>query len=82
MDRRNLTEAAGTFRRGDSDSTMARMRRETGEPSSVRCEIGGEMKPCIIGTTGKSGKAERVTEGPVVVEKRSNVRGAKRPCCW
>jgi hypothetical protein len=31
MDRRNLTEAAGTFRRGDSDSTMARMRRATGE---------------------------------------------------
>jgi hypothetical protein len=31
VDRRNLTEAAGTFRRGDSDSTMIRMRRETGE---------------------------------------------------
>jgi hypothetical protein len=24
---------------------------------------------------------ERVTDGPVVVRKRSNVRGAKGPCC-
>ncbi len=24
---------------------------------------------------------ERVAEGPVVAVKRSNVRGAKRPCC-
>jgi len=25
---------------------------------------------------------ERVTEGPVVAVKRSNVRGAKGPCCF
>ena len=33
------------------------------------------------GSRGKSGKGERVTDGSEVAEKRSNVRGAKGPCC-
>jgi hypothetical protein len=48
--------------------------------SSSRREIGGAGNR-ITGDTGKSGNGERVTDGPVVAEKRSNVRGAKGPCC-
>ena len=36
----------------------------------------------ITGETGKSGTDERVTDGSVVAEKRSNVRGAKGPYCF
>ena len=32
--------------------------------------------------TGKWTEGGRVAEGPVVVRKRSNVRGAKRPYFW
>jgi hypothetical protein len=35
----------------------------------------------ITGKPGKSAEDERVAEGLVVAEKRSNVRGAKEPCC-
>ena len=35
----------------------------------------------ITGDTGKSVDGERDSAGSVVVRKRSNVRGAKRPCC-
>ena len=35
----------------------------------------------ITGDTGKSVDGERDSAGSVVVTKRSNVRGAKRPCC-
>src|SRR5947209_9181474 len=51
------------------------------KPSSSRCEIGGAESP-ITGNTGKWVEDERVAEGLVVATKRSNVRRAKRPCCW
>jgi hypothetical protein len=35
----------------------------------------------ITGDTGKSVDGERDSAGSVVARKRSNVRGAKRPCC-
>jgi phosphate starvation-inducible membrane PsiE len=35
----------------------------------------------ITGATGKSIEGERVAVGSVVATKRSNVRGAKGPCC-
>src|SRR5208283_2616203 len=35
----------------------------------------------ITGTTGKSIEGERVAAGSVVAAKRSNIRGAKGPCC-
>jgi hypothetical protein len=50
------------------------------KPSSSRCEIGGAGSH-ITGNTGKLAEGERVAEGLVVAVKRSNVRGAKRPCC-
>jgi hypothetical protein len=50
------------------------------KPSSPRREIGGAVNR-ITGETGKSGNGERVTEGPAVAEKQSNVCGAKGPCC-
>ena len=51
---------------------------EQGLKSEIR--IGGAGNR-ITGKTGKSGNGERVTDGSVVAEKRSNVRGAKGPCC-
>src|SRR5271167_2330897 len=35
----------------------------------------------ITGANGKSIEGERVAVGSVVAAKRSNVRGAKGPCC-
>jgi hypothetical protein len=35
----------------------------------------------ITGNTGKAVDGERDSAGSVVARKRSNVRGAKRPCC-
>src|SRR5713101_6647441 len=51
------------------------------KPSSPRREIGGAKRSRITATTGSRWKGERVTAGSVVAMKRSNVRGAKRPCC-
>jgi hypothetical protein len=35
----------------------------------------------ITGDPGKLAEDERVAEGFIVAAKRSNVRGAKEPCC-
>jgi hypothetical protein len=50
-------------------------------PSSSRREIGGSWVGRITGATGKSADDERVEDGSVVAMKRSNVRGARGPCC-
>jgi hypothetical protein len=50
------------------------------KPSSPRREIGGAGSR-ITGDPGKSVEGERDSAGSVVARKRSNVRGAKRPCC-
>ncbi|MCU1302804.1 MAG: hypothetical protein JWQ87_3088 [Candidatus Sulfotelmatobacter sp.] len=80
MDRRRLTD--GTRHSGGVTAT-ARWQgcaEQLEKPSSPRREIDGEVNR-ITGDTGKSGNGERVTEGSAVAEKRSNVRGAKGPCC-
>ncbi len=63
-----------------SDGTTTRTHRATGEallaPSRKRRSQVGR----ITGDPGKSAEGERVAEGRVVATKRSNVRGAKRPC--
>ena len=50
------------------------------KPSSPRREIGGAGSR-ITGDTGKSVEGERDSAGSVVARNRSNVRGAKGPCC-
>jgi hypothetical protein len=44
-------------------------------------EKSAEQGSRITGATGKSVDGERVSEGHIVAKKRSNVRGAKEPCC-
>jgi hypothetical protein len=51
------------------------------KPSSSRGEICGSWVDRITGSTGKSADDERVADGSAVARKRSNVRGAKGPCC-
>jgi hypothetical protein len=80
MDRRKLTDAAG-----DSGGAIATARgqgyiKQLEKPYPSRREIGGAENR-ITGITRKAVEDERVAEGPVVAVKRSNVRGAKRPCC-
>src|SRR5262249_35946889 len=64
-----------------SDGTRTRTRRATGETLLVPTRKGGSWVGRITGNTGKSADDERVTDGLVVATKRSNVRGAKGPCC-
>ena len=78
---RNLTDAASRSRRGGSDSTVARTCRATGEALLVPERNHRSKVDCITGTTGKTIEGERVADGSVVAMKRSNVRGAKGPCC-
>jgi hypothetical protein len=44
-------------------------------------EKSAEQGNRITGDTGKSVDDERDSAGSVVAGKRSNIRGAKRPCC-
>jgi hypothetical protein len=44
-------------------------------------EKSAEQRSRITGNTGKSVDGERVSAGFIVAMKRSNVRGAKEPCC-
>jgi hypothetical protein len=80
MDRRKLTDAAG-----HSGGAIATARgrgsiKQLEKPYPSRREIGGAENR-ITGITRKAVEDERVAEGPVVVVKRGNARGAKRPCC-
>jgi hypothetical protein len=78
---RNLTEAAPRSRRGGSDSTVARTCRATGETLLVPERNHRSKVDRITGATGKTIEGERVADGSAVAMKRSNVRGAKGPCC-
>jgi len=60
---------------------MARVYQATGETLLVPFQKWAEAGSRITGNTGKSVEDERESEGSTVAEKRSNVRGAKRPCC-
>jgi hypothetical protein len=80
MDRRKLTDAAE-----HSGGVIATARgqgyiEQLEKPYPSRQEIVGAGNR-ITGVTRKAVEDERVAEGPVVAGKRSNVRGAKRPCC-
>jgi hypothetical protein len=79
--RRKPIEAAGRSGGVVSDGTRTRTHRATGETLLVPARKGGSWVSRITGSTGKSADDERVAEGFVVATKRSNVRGAKGPCC-
>ena len=51
------------------------------EAAGKQVEKSAEQGSRITGSTGKSVDGERDSAGSVVARKRSNVRGAKRPCC-
>jgi hypothetical protein len=81
MDRRSTADAALHF--GGVEATARRQGHveATGEALLVPMHTHRSHVPRITGATGKSGEDERESEGSVVATKRSNVRGAKGPCC-
>jgi len=70
-----------TFRRGVRDSTVTRAGQATGEAVLVPPRNRWSRVGHITGATGKVADGETVAEGFVVCADRSNVRGAKEPCC-
>jgi hypothetical protein len=78
---RSPMDAAGRSGGVVSDGTTTRTHRATGETLLVPARKGGSWVGRITGKTGKSADDERVADGLVVASKRSNVRGAKGPCC-
>ena len=78
---RNLTDAASPPRRGESDSTVTRTYRVTGEALLAPVRNHRSKVDRITGATGKSIEGERVADGSVVAKKRSNSRGARGPFC-
>ena len=75
-----LTDAARSFggvvgRPGDKG--MLSNWRNPPRPVEKLAEQGSR----ITGNTGKSVDGERASAGSIVARKRSNVRGAKGPCC-
>jgi hypothetical protein len=81
MDRRKLTEAASHPGGVRAAARWQGCAKQLEKPSSSRREIGGAGKP-YNWVSRKAGEDERVSEGLIVAVKRSNVRGAKEPCCW
>ena len=79
--RRRPIDAMGRSGGVVSDGTRTRTHRATGETLLVPTRKGGSWVGRITGNTGKSADDERVTDGLGVALKRSNVRGAKGPCC-
>jgi hypothetical protein len=59
---------------------MTRTYQATGETLLVPFQKWAEQGSRITGDTGKAVEDERESEGSTVAKKRSNFRGAKRPC--
>ena len=74
-------DAAKHFGGVGRDSTVTRSCLATGEALLVPVVKSAEQGSRITGDTGKSAEGESVAVGLVVAVKRSNVRGAKKPCC-
>src|SRR6266513_4885083 len=75
-----LTEAAIHSGGVEATARWQGRAKQLEKPSSSRREIGGAGSR-ITGAPRKSVEDERVSEGLIVASKRSNVRGAKEPCC-
>jgi len=72
---------AYSLRRGGSDGTVTRTCGATGEALLVpERNFRRKVGPITV-NSGKWAEDERVADGSVVVMNRSNVRGAKGPCC-
>ena len=81
MGRRKLTEAPDHSGGVKTTARWQGYTKQLERPSSSRFQKWAEAGSRITGNTGKSVEDERESEGSTVAEKRSNVRGAKRPCC-
>jgi len=81
MGRRKLTEAPDHSGGVEATARWQGYTKQLERPSSSRSRNGRKQGSRITGNTGKSVEGERESEGSTVAEKRSNVRGAKRPCC-
>ena len=68
-----------TLRRGESDGTVTRTRRATGEALLAPPRKRRSQVHSITRDPGEVGGRERVTDGSVVAVKRGNARGAKGP---
>ena len=78
----NLIGTTVPLRRGDSDGTMTRTCRATGEALLAPVRNCRRKVGTITGGTGKCTEGERVAERCVVAMNRGNARGAKAPHCW
>ena len=65
------------LKRQQEDKDIASNWRDPPRPDAKAAEQGSH----ITGDTGKVVEDERESEGSTVARKRSNVRGAKGPCC-
>jgi hypothetical protein len=70
-----------SLRRGSRGSTVTRTCQATGETVLVPPRNRWSRVGHITGETGKVADDETVEDGLVVAKNRSNVRGAKEPCC-
>ena len=76
---RNLIGTTEPHRRGDSDGTMIRASRATGEAHLAPVRNGRRKEGTITGGPGKCTEGEREAERCVVAMKRGNAPGAKAP---
>ena len=67
------------LRRGESDGTVTRTRRATGEALLAPPRKRWSHVQAMTSDPGKWADGERVTDGPAVALKRGNVRGAMGP---
>jgi DNA helicase TIP49 (TBP-interacting protein) len=81
MDIRNLTD---TNIHSGGVVAIARQQGHAGQlekPSSSQKEISWSKVDAITVSAGSVSKDEKVADRFVVVVKRINIRGAKKPCC-
>jgi hypothetical protein len=81
MGRRKLTDAADHPGGVRAAARWQGYAKQLEKPYSSRRENGGAGKP-YNWSPRKAVEGERESEGLIVARKRSNVRGAKEPCCW
>ena len=81
MVRRDKADAARHFGGVEATARAQGHVEATGETLLVPAHPRRSCVARITGAPGKSDEGERESDGHVVASKRSNVRGAKEPCC-